>query len=76
MKPWSTIRRRIEAITWLRSMILAVQALAPQVEIAVAQPDLLGIFLVAEHRQRQLVAADWTSTLSAWTSIARSAGWD
>ena len=33
---------------------VAVQALAPQVEEAVFEPDLLGIFLLAEHRQRQL----------------------
>ncbi len=30
-----------------------MQVLAPQVEEAVLEPDLFGIFLVAEHRHRQ-----------------------
>ena len=36
-----------------RLMMLLVQVLAPQIEEAVLEPDLLGIFLVAEHRHRQ-----------------------
>ncbi len=34
-------------------MIFLVQLLAAQVEEAVLEPDLLGIFLLAEHRHRQ-----------------------
>ena len=33
---------------------VVVQLLAAQIEEAVLEPDLLGIFLLAEHRQRQL----------------------
>ena len=34
---------------------VGVQPVAPQIEEAVLEPDLLRIFLVAEHRHRQLV---------------------
>ncbi len=33
---------------------VVVNALAPQIQEAVFQPDVLGIFLLAEHRHRQL----------------------
>ena len=54
MKPCSIIRRRIEAITAERSMMLRVDVLAPQIEVAVLEPDILGIVLLADDRHRQL----------------------
>ena len=49
---------------------VAVQPLAAQVEEAVAQPDVLGIFGLAEHRQRQLGRSDSTSISAANTSTS------
>ena len=54
MKPWSIIRRRIEAITAERSMHVGVQPLAAKVEVAVFEADILGIFGIARDRHRQL----------------------
>ena len=36
-----------------RFMMLLMQPLAPQVEEAIFEADVLGVFLVAEHRHRQ-----------------------
>jgi hypothetical protein len=36
---------------------IGVQRLAAQIEEAIAQADILGIFLLARHRQRQFLGA-------------------
>ena len=54
-KPLSRMRRRIEPMISLRSMMLLVQRLAPQIEEAVLQPQVLRIVRLAEHRNRQLL---------------------
>ena len=43
------------AITDAAEHDIGVQTLAAQIEEAVAQPDVLGIFGLAEHRERQFV---------------------
>ena len=52
-KPCSFMRRRIESITSSAHHDIAMQPLAAQIEEAVFEPDVLGIFLIAEYRHRQ-----------------------
>ena len=47
------MRRRSESMIGAALDDVAVQALAPQIEEAVLEADLFGIFLLAEHRHRQ-----------------------
>ena len=47
------MRRRIEVMTWLRSIMLLVQLLPPQVDEAVLQADVLGEAFLAGDLHRQ-----------------------
>ena len=51
-------------------MMFWCRRLAAQVEEAVFEPDVLGIFLLAEHRHRQFVGRPSTSSAAIRTSIS------
>ena len=55
VNPWSHIALRSQRTTFDRSIMLLVHRVAAQVEEAVGQPGFLGVFGVAEDRQRQFL---------------------